>query len=161
MYCMRTWSLAIVLMITIAACRSKASMEAMYGRPVTDQQQLHDIAGTWYATDDTYALLTKKNYARDSVYIRLQGDSSFKARLPDCLDAASKGGLVLDAIGDWRLHKDGDAWKLGMAFEKGRLFRYRTFTDFDIVIKDSLLTLSRFVGDPEKEEFLQFRKSQP
>ena len=116
------------------------------------------MAGTWYATADTYVLLDKKKYVRDSVYLLLRPDSSFKVRLPDCMDAASKGGLVWDAIGSWRLFRSGDTWKLGMAFEKGRLFRYRTFTNFDLVVKDSVLTLSRYVGDPDKAEALQFRK---
>lgn len=158
MYTMRAWLLIIAIGIALSACRSSGADEAVRGRPVTDQKELGEIAGTWYATADTYAMLAKKKYARDSVYMRLQPDSSFKVRLPDCMDAASKGGLVWDAIGTWKLHKNGDAWKLGMAFEKGRLFRYRTFTDFDIVVKDSVLTLFRYVGDPDKAEALQFRK---
>lgn len=155
---MRTWLLAVAIGIAVSACRSTGADEVMRGRPVTAQKELRDIAGTWYATADTYAMLAKKRYARDSVYMLLRPDSSFKVRLPDCMDAASKGGLVWDAIGAWKLHQHGDAWKLNMAFEKGRLFRYRTFTDFDIVVKDSVLTLLRYVGDPEKAEVLQFRK---
>lgn len=158
---MRTWLLVIVIGIVLTACHSKGAAIGSIGLPVTDQKALNDMAGTWYATAETHALLTKKKYARDSVYIKLNPDSSFKVRLPDCMDAASKGGLVWEAIGGWRLHKNGDAWKLGMAFEKGRLFRYRTFTDFDIVIKDSILNLSRYVGDPDEEEVLRFRKSLP
>ena len=155
---MRTWLLALAIGITLSACRSTAADEAYRGQPVSDQKALKDMSGTWYATAATYAMVAKKKYARDSVYMLLQPDSSFKVRLPDCMDAASKGGLVWDAIGAWKLHKDGNAWKLSMAFEKGRLFRYRTFTNFDIVMKDSVLTLLRYIGDPEKEEALQFRK---
>lgn len=153
---MRTWLLAVFIGVALFGCRSHSG--ANIGLPVTDQKALKNMAGTWYATEETHALLTKKKYAKDSVFVRLSEDSSFKVRLPDCMDAASKGGLIWEAIGGWRLHKNGDAWKLGMAFEKGRLFRYRTFTDFDIVIKDSILTLSRYVGDPDEEEALQFRK---
>ena len=155
---MRTWLLAVVTGIVLAGCHSKGAGNSSIGLPVTDQQLLNDIAGTWYATKETHDMLTKKKYARDSVYVKLNSDSSFKVRLPDCMDAASKGGLVWEAIGGWRLHKNGDDWKLGMAFEKGRLFRYRTFTDFDIVVKDSMLTMSRYGGDPDEEEVLQFRK---
>lgn len=156
---MRTRLLAIFMGVALSGCRSHGG--ANFGLLVTDQTVLKDMAGAWYATEDTRALLTKKKYARDSVYIKLSPDSSFKVQLPDCMDAASKGGLIWEAIGSWRLHKNGDAWKLGMAFEKGRLFRYRTFTDFDIVIKDSILTLSRYVGDPDEEEALRFRKGLP
>jgi hypothetical protein len=154
---MRTWLLIVGLGITLFGCRSKGN-SAVHGLPVTDQKEVKDIAGTWYATPATYAMLDKKRYARDSVYIRLSPDSAFKVRLPDCLDAANKGGLVWDAIGAWRLFKNEGAWKLGMSFERGRLFRHSTFTDFDIVIKDSLLTLVRYVGNPDKEEALEFRK---
>ncbi|AXY72922.1 hypothetical protein D3H65_02590 [Paraflavitalea soli] len=158
---MRIGLLAVLIGVVLTACKSKAAHEAIYGLPVTDQKLLKDMAGSWFATEETHALLAKKKYARDSVHIELRPDSSFKVRLPDCMDAAAKGGLVWEAIGGWRLHKNGDDWKLGMAFEKGRLFRYRTFTDFDIVIKDSVLTLSRYVGDPDEEEALQFRKAHP
>lgn len=154
---MRTWLLIVGLGIALSGCRSKGHI-AVHGQPVTDQKEVKDMAGTWYATTETRALLDKKKYARDSVYILLRPDSAFQVRLPDCLDAAAKGGLVWDAIGSWRLFKNEHAWKLGMSFEKGSLFRYRTFTDFDIVVKDSLLTLVRYVGNPDKEEVLEFRK---
>jgi hypothetical protein len=154
---MRTGLLIVGLGIALSGCRSKGNI-TVHGQPVTDQKEVKDIAGTWYATAETRALLDKKKYARDSVYIRLSPDSGFKVRLPDCLDAASKGGLVWDAIGAWRLFKNEGAWKLGMTFERGRLFRYSTFTNFDIVVKDSALTLVRYVGNPDKEEVLTFRK---
>lgn len=154
---MRTWLLIVGLGIALSGCRSKKN-GVIHGQPVIDQKEVKDMSGTWYATTETRALLDKKKYARDSVYILLRPDSAFQVRLPDCLDAASKGGLVWDAIGSWRLFKTEHAWKLGMSFEKGRLFRYRTFTDFDIVIKDSVLTLIRYVGNPDKEEVLTFRK---
>jgi hypothetical protein len=154
---MRTWLLIVGWGIALSGCRSKGNI-TVHGQPVSDQKEVRDIAGTWYATTATYALLDKKKYARDSVYIRLNPDSGFKVRLPDCMDAASKGGLVWDAIGSWRLFKHDNTWKLGMSFERGRLFRYSTFTDFDIVVKDSALTLVRYVGNPDKEEVLTFRK---
>lgn len=159
MNAMRTWLLVVAIGVALSACRSTAADEAIRGRPVTHQKELGDIAGTWYATADTYTMLANKKYVRDSVYMFLRPDSSFKVHLPDCMDAASKGGQVWDAIGAWKLHKDGNAWKLSMAFEKGRLFRYRTFTNFDIVVKDSVLTLFRYVGNPDKGEVLEFRKN--
>lgn len=150
--------LVMMMGITLLACRSKKGEETIHGQSVTDWQQVKDMAGTWYATAGTYSYLAEKRYPRDSVYLILQPDSSFRVRLPDCMDAAAKGGNVWDAIGAWKLHRNGEAWKLGMAFEKGRLFRYRTITDFDIVLQDSVLTLVRAIGDPKKEKALQFRK---
>lgn len=156
---MRTWLWAINIVVLVAGCHSGMTYKMTDTFPVTDKKYLSEMAGTWQATEDTYTMLANKNYRRDSIYIILQPDSAFKARLPDCMDAASKGGLAWDAIGAWKLHKDGEVYKLSMAFEKGRLFRFRTFTDFDIMLKDSVLTLSRYVGNPDKEEVLQFRKS--
>ena len=117
------------------------------------------MAGNWQATPATYELLTKMKYKSDTVFLHLQADSSFKAHLPDCLDAAVKGGVSWDAIGTWKLYRDNGAWKLGMSFVAGQLFRYRTFTTFDLVMIDSQLTISRYVGDPEKEQTLQFTRS--
>ncbi len=91
---MRTWLLAIVTGIILAGCHSKGADNSSIGLPVTDQKALKDMAGAWYATKETHAMLEKKKYVRDSVYIDLSPDSSFKVRLPDCMDAASKGGLV-------------------------------------------------------------------
>jgi hypothetical protein len=157
---MGKWLLAVLFGMTLSACHDKQAADAAHGRHVTDQKGLTDMAGTWYATAETNALLDKKKYVRDSVYLILQADSAFHVRLPDCLDAAAKGGLIWDAIGAWRLHKNGETWKLGMAFEKGRLFRYRTFTDFDIRVLDSVLILSRYIGNPDEGEILTFRKKQ-
>lgn len=154
---MRIWLWIVGLGIALSGCRSKGNI-TVHGQPVTDQKTIKEIAGTWYATAETLALLDKKKYTRDAVYIFLSPDSAFKARLPDCLDAAAKGGLIWDAIGSWRLFKDERAWKLGMSFEKGRLFRYSTFTHLDIVVKDSILTLVRHMGNLNKEEMLEFRK---
>jgi len=150
---MRTSVLFILAILSLTACRSKSSPP---GAAVTDKAAVRDLAGMWYATDETYALLAKKNYKRDTVFIELRPDSSFKARLPDCLDAAAKGGMIWDAIGSWKLRQSDSAWKLLLAFEKGRLFRYRTYTDFDLLMMDSVLTLGRVVGNPDKEEVLQF-----
>lgn len=160
MNCMRTWLLAIIMGIALFSCRSRGASDINNGLPVTDIKELKGIVGAWHATEDTYAMLVKKNYVRDSIYIVLRDDSVFKAyHLPDCMDAAGNGGLLLDAVGTWKLHLNGNDWKLSMAFEKGRLFRHKTFTDFDILVKDSVLTLFRYIGDPEEAEALQFRKS--
>ncbi|MDF2193314.1 hypothetical protein [Paraflavitalea sp. CAU 1676] len=150
---MRTSVFVILAILSITACRNKRTSP---GAAVIDKSAVRDIAGLWYATDETYALLAKKNYKQDTVFIELRPDSSFKVRLPDCLDAAAKGGMIWDAIGSWKLRQSGSAWKLLLAFEKGRLFRYRTYTDFDILMTDSVLTLARVVGNPDKEEILQF-----
>jgi hypothetical protein len=160
---MRTGLLAVCLGLLITACRSGNAHGVHNGSPVTDKKEVNDLVGTWYATPATYAMLAEKKYpgVRDStIYIVLRKDSVFNAfHLPDCMDAANKGGLLLDAVGSWKLHQDENAWKLSMAFEKGKLFRYKTFTDFDIAIVDSLLTLSRYVGDPKEKDALQFRKN--
>lgn len=154
---MRTRLLIIGWGIVLSGCRSKNKV-ALHGLPVTNPKDIQQIAGTWNATAATYALLEKKKYAPDTVYVILHPDSAFEVRLPDCLDAAGKGGQVWDAIGAWRLYQDEGAWKLGMAFERGRLFRHRTYTHFDLVVKDSVLTLARYIGNPDKEEVLEFRK---
>ncbi len=106
---MRTWLLAVLTGIALSACRDKQAEEAVYGRSITDQKLLTDMAGVWYPTAETQALLDKKKYVRDSVYLILHADSAFHVRLPDCLDAAAKGGLVWDAIGGWRMYKNGEA----------------------------------------------------
>ena len=156
---MRFSTLIIVVVISFFACRSAADRKALLGQPATCEAQVKDLAGTWLATTDTYDMLAKKKYPRDSVYVELKADSSFKAHLPDCLDAANKGGMSWDAIGTWKLRRVDGAWKLSMAFVPGRLFRYRTFTSFEILLKDSTLTLVREVGNPEKGEVLRFAKA--
>lgn len=156
---MRIHPIATLALTVLIACRSAADRKALLGQPVTSEAQVKDIAGTWTATVETYETLAKKKYTHDTVYLELRPDSSFQAHLPDCLDAANKGGLILDAIGTWKLRQVDGVWKLNMAFVPGRLFRYRTFTSFDILGKDSVLTLVREVGKPEKEEVLLFRKA--
>ena len=151
--------LVICAGLFLTGCQSRGTSDAGNSRPVTDKKELSDLAGTWYATEDTYTMLAEKKYPRDSIYIVLRNDSVFNAfHLPDCMDAANKGGLLLDAVGTWRLHKNGDAWRLLMGFEKGRLFRYKTYSEFDIQVTDSVLTLLRIVGDPEEKDILRFRK---
>lgn len=156
---MRILILAIFVITTLIACRSAADRKAQLGQPVTSEAQLKSLTGTWVATAETFEMLAKKKYARDTVYLELRPDSSFKAHLPDCLDAANKGGLILDAIGTWKLRQLDGSWKLSMAFVPGRLFRYRTFTTFDFVRKDTVIYLVREVGNPEKEQLLVFRKT--
>lgn len=159
MFSRPTWMLLMLLLVVCQACRSRNSNRvALPGAAVIDRASVNALAGTWRATKATNDLLAKKKYKADTIFLELRADSSFGARLPDCLDAAQKGGLSWDAIGRWKLYQDANAWKLGMSFEAGRLFRYRTFTTFDLVWMDSVLTISRFVGDPDKEQTLQFVK---
>lgn len=158
---MRTCLSLIGFLIFCAACgsRNKNSV-TLPGPAVTDSTAAASLAGNWIATSATYALLTSMKYKNDTVFLDLRADSSFNAHLPDCLDAAVKGGVSWDAIGTWKVFKDAGNWKLGMSFVAGRLFRYRTFTTFDLVLIDSQLTISRYVGNPDKDQALQFSKSE-
>ncbi len=148
------------MLVICASCQSHKSNAVSLPWPaVTDSVVVSQLAGNWLATPATNNLLDKKQYKKDSIYLELRADSSFRARLPDCLDAAVKGNVSWDAIGTWKLFNDAGNWKLGMSFVAGQLFRYRTFTTFDLVLIDSQLTISRFVGDPDKKEALQFTQS--
>ena len=152
--------LIIFLIISLVSCHGSKHPVIKNGRTVTDVKELDSLAGTWYATPDTDTMLKKKNYQPDSIYIILQKDSVLKAHhLPDCITAATKGGLLQDAVGVWKLHRDGNDWKLGVAFEAGRLFRYKTHTSFDIAVVDSVLSIYQYIGDPKEGDVLQFRKS--
>jgi len=143
----------------LTACRHTSSIVDK-GRPITDQKELANLAGTWYATPDTYAMLKEKHYKPDSIYIELQPDSILRAHhLPDCMNAAFKAGTLQDALGIWKLHRDGDDWKMGVAFEAGQLFRYKTHVSFDIVLLDSVLTIYQYIGDPDDGHVLRFIKA--
>lgn len=151
--------LFIFMGLLFVACQHVKHPVIKHGRTVTDIKALDKLAGTWYSTPDSDTMLKKKNYPPDSIFIVLQQDSVLKAHhLPDCMTAAIKGGLLQDALGVWKLHRDGDDWKLGVAFEAGKLFRYKTYTSFDIAVVDSVLTIYQYIGDPDKGDVLQFRK---
>jgi hypothetical protein len=151
--------LIILLLFCSVGCRHKATVVDK-GRPITAIKELNDLAGTWYATSDTYAMLKEKRYNLDSIYLELAQDSGFKAfHLPDCMTAANTNGMLKDAIGAWKLHQNGDAWKLSMKFEAGQLFRYKTFTEFNIVMLDSVLTIYQYIGDPNDGLLLRFIKA--
>ena len=151
--------LIIFLLISLASCHGSKHPVIKHGHTVTDIKALDNLTGTWYSTPDSDTMLKKKNYRPDSIFIVLQQDSVLKAHhLPDCMTAAIKGGLLQDALGVWKLHRDGDDWKLGVAFEAGKLFRYKTYTFFDIAVVDSVLTIYQYIGDPDKGDVLQFRK---
>jgi len=151
--------LIVFLLFALLSCHAKKPLPGKRGHTITDKNELADLTGTWYATPGTYIMLKEKRYKPDSIYIVLQPDSVFKAyHLPDCMTAATKNGLLKDAIGTWRLHKDSTDWKLGLSFEAGRLFRYKTHTHFDIAVIDSLLTIYQYIGDPAKGEALLFQK---
>lgn len=151
--------LILFLLSYLTACRHKPSIVDK-GEPITDAKQLTGLAGTWYATPDTYTMLLEKRYKPDSIYMELQADSVLKARhLPDCMNAAFKAGTLQDAIGLWKLHRDGDDWKMSVAFEAGQLFRYKTHVSFDIVLLDSALTIYQYIGDPDDGHVLRFIKA--
>lgn len=156
---MRPSILIIVMLVIFAACQSgNKNQVTLPGPAVTDSAAVVTLAGTWQATKATNELLAKMKYKADTVFLELRADSSFRGHLPDCLDAAVKGGVSWDAIGSWKLYQHEGAWKLGMSFVAGKLFRYRTFMTFDLVLIDSQLTISRYVGDPGKKETLQFHR---
>lgn len=151
--------LIILLIFSCVGCHHAKPSFISNGQAVTDIKELADLAGTWYATPDTDSILKEKKYKPDSIYIVLQTDSVLKAHhLPDCMTAATTGGLLQDALGVWKLNKDGDHWRVSIAFEAGKLFRYKTYTFFDILKVDSVLAIYQYIGNPEQGKTLQFRK---